>query len=365
MMDSWILQPGFPLLRVHMTGRLSNQTVEFELSQQRMLMSDEHRNDMDIQAQLWSIPVLVQHAAGQTQPIIMTTASQQLNLVQQVNNGVEYYMFNPNMSGVYHVFYDNATLQLLQNSFTSLTALNQFTVLADRLALMLSGYISADSYLLFLYDVLQRVNTDLAINKVSYVFWRHIISALTTIDSMFCEYGSATLYSIQTDLWMANANNNDGSSSQSFVNADHSTLQNFRSFSRDLLAPVWELVNKWSSSTSDTDDITSLRPYLASALILFNDTQVIAEGYSIFVSNDLTAIDPNLIVPVLEAALTYTSATETTLQWIFTHFSNLNSENQLNALRALGAFCIISLFFFFFFFFIFFYIKHKMGNNKT
>ena len=58
-------------------------------------------------------------------------------------------------------------------------------------------------------------------------------------------------------------------------------ITSFREFSRDLLKPIWNRINKWKYSNSDSEDIIYLRIVLASALIRFEDESVINYGYNI------------------------------------------------------------------------------------
>ncbi|ETO29955.1 hypothetical protein RFI_07167, partial [Reticulomyxa filosa] len=257
-----------------------------------------------------------------------------ITLTRDNDNGVEYYLFNPNLNGPFHVFYDDASLQLIKDSFIFLSPLNQLFVLADRFALMFAGYVNAQTYLQLLYDVLPQIHIKMKHDEISFAFWRDIINSLITIDSIFCEYGSPTLYSFQLEVLLGN----EGSE---LVDVDKQILQSFRAFCRDLLVPVWEMIGQWSVSSNDTDDIKSLRPYLASALVWFNDTAVIEQGSSLLLASDgsfdLSAIDRDMVVPVLEAALAYTTTATSTLQWFFENYSNWSNAIQASALRAIGS----------------------------
>ena len=141
LMDSWVFQPGYPLISV----RLDQQTLL--LSQQRFLyLSDDTETQ-----QLWQVPLFLRckTATGiQTQTVLLTNQETRIEL----SEAPEWVVVNAEGPGFYRVRYSPELLQGLTTQLQStLSAVERFNLVNDTWAATLAGLNPMTSYL----DLLQ------------------------------------------------------------------------------------------------------------------------------------------------------------------------------------------------------------------
>ena len=134
-MDTWILQAGFPQVDVRTAG----STIH--LSQRRFLLIDDESDTRS-----WRIPMLLKvvTASGlHTHRIVMT----QLDEAIDVGEEVEWLVANGGGHGFYRVHYAAPLLEQLIANFDKLESLERFTILDDTYAFVANGHMEAGDFL--------------------------------------------------------------------------------------------------------------------------------------------------------------------------------------------------------------------------
>jgi puromycin-sensitive aminopeptidase len=135
LMDGWIFQQGYPLLRVKVEGN------KLELSQQPFrYLPDPAAKER------WRVPVQVRIAAGgssQTHRLLFDGEQTSLPLPPKF----EYALVNEGGHGFFRVQYPPDLMKALLGRLTSLSAIERFNLLNDAWALVLAGRADADNYL--------------------------------------------------------------------------------------------------------------------------------------------------------------------------------------------------------------------------
>ncbi len=145
MMESWIEQPGFPMVEVRRLG-------------QRLILTQKRFTYLSVESgQLWRIPVRIRffHEDGDSQSI--TTLLEKETEHVDIDGEAGAYKVNDGQSGFYRVKYtDRANLELLGQMVLdkSLKPEDRWGLQNDLYALLRSGDLSVDEYLEFLsnYD---------------------------------------------------------------------------------------------------------------------------------------------------------------------------------------------------------------------
>ena len=137
LMDSWIFQPGYPLVSVETSGRT------IRLSQQifRYL-----RDGSDSERQ-WHVPIFLRVGSKSgvvNQTLLLTEKEQQIELKQPA----DWIVVNAGAHGFYRVRYSQELLAALrQGMMTQLTAVERFGLVNDGWAATLAGIVSLGDYL--------------------------------------------------------------------------------------------------------------------------------------------------------------------------------------------------------------------------
>ena len=141
LMDSWVFQPGYPLISVH----ADQQTLI--LTQQRFL----YLPDDTTHGQTWQVPIFlrVKTTAGvHTQTLLLTDSEIRVELPA----APEWVVVNADGPGFYRIHYSQDLLsRLTQNLQTTLSAVERFNLVNDTWAATLAGLSPMAAYL----DLLQ------------------------------------------------------------------------------------------------------------------------------------------------------------------------------------------------------------------
>eukprot|EP01083_Nonionella_stella_P069908 186674_1 len=337
MMNTWVLQPGFPVLNVSIKD-MTDDHVIFNVQQQRMnkygptfnVDNDEYALPYDTQLvaqyneQLWIIPLQIKMMGASVDAQVMSTRDQDITLPRRKSDdGSELYLFNQEMSGFYRVLYDQDSFLYVMDAWSnggSLSEFDKFSLVSDLYAFAISNYIAATDYFAFLRQISLK-----EAQSPSFVIWNSIISSLIEMDSILCETHS---YDI------------------------HNILSQFRSYALDIVSSVWSAIDQWNVTPNDSENTINLRSTLIYALVRFEDEDTIEFGYNMWhdaMVNDQIAVndrgemdglDTNILRPVIECALTYDAkhdGIENILGSLLSIYGDLNSEYQGYVLRAVGA----------------------------
>ena len=177
MMQTWLNQPGYPVLIVDIEEfEDDDTTLRVTLRQQRMIKEgvnffidgtnklghgdnypyyDTNMFDIDEwKNTLWHIPIWVKNHFNVTYfHTMMTeeTISWLINPRSQAKDGdgneYEFYYFNPEYCNFYRTAYTDTAWKWLYESFDKLELWESYSLLFDSLQLLQSGYISPSSYL--------------------------------------------------------------------------------------------------------------------------------------------------------------------------------------------------------------------------
>jgi puromycin-sensitive aminopeptidase len=166
MMDSWIFQPGFPILSVD----LAKDGRSLMLRQQRFLYAQDGKPG----AQLWHVPVMIK-AMGEggvvQRKLLMTTAEATVELP----TAIKWAVVNQNGYGFYRVRYAAELLQGLTAALDQLLPIERFALVSDTWAATVSGLASLHDY--FAMASLFRNENDL-------IVWRALLGSFSYLDTM-------------------------------------------------------------------------------------------------------------------------------------------------------------------------------------
>jgi puromycin-sensitive aminopeptidase len=257
-MDSWIFQPGFPLVSLEMVepGRL-------KLSQRRF----RYLAEGEASSELWQVPVSLRTGGpngSQVHKVLLGAAEQTVDL----GSDPTWVVANAGGDGFYRVRYSTDLLRkLTTNLQQELTAIERFSLVSDTWAGVVAGLAPLADFL-----ELARLFTDETDRNV----WSALIGAL-------------------------------GSINRALEPARRPAL---RRSVRQLVRPALERLG-WTPSEGESDLTGQLRAALFSALgTLGQDDDVIARARRLFslYSEDRTGVDRNL-VPAVVSVVAYNGGT--------------------------------------------------------
>jgi puromycin-sensitive aminopeptidase len=140
-MDSWIWQPGFPLI----TATLSNDGTSIELSQQRFLLNPESATDPT--EQMWVVPVHVSNG-GTTTTVLLDSMHTTVTLADPAAPVI----VNAGGHGFYRVAYDTTLRARLAGALGDMNTLERYSLVDDASAATVAGSLSAVELLTFLEE---------------------------------------------------------------------------------------------------------------------------------------------------------------------------------------------------------------------
>ncbi|MGZ8530036.1 MAG: M1 family metallopeptidase [Candidatus Binatia bacterium] len=137
LMDSWIFQPGYPLVSVEISGRT------LRLSQQIF----RYLHDGSDSERRWHVPIFLRAgtpAGVVSKTLLLTEKAQQVAF----DAPVDWVVVNAGAHGFYRVHYSHELLTALRQGMTTqLTAVERFSLVNDAWAATLAGIVSLTDYL--------------------------------------------------------------------------------------------------------------------------------------------------------------------------------------------------------------------------
>ena len=137
-MDSWIWQPGFPLIN----AALSGDGTRVELSQQRFLLNPESAT-----GQMWVVPIHVRN--GDTTTTVLLDGMQTTVALTDPAAPV---IINAGGHGFYRVAYDTTLRTRLAGALNNMSTLERYSLVDDAWAATVAGSMSAVELLNFLEE---------------------------------------------------------------------------------------------------------------------------------------------------------------------------------------------------------------------
>jgi puromycin-sensitive aminopeptidase len=164
-MDSWILQPGFPI--VHVGHSADGRGIQ--LKQRRFLYLD---NPDQAQAQSWQVPVMVRAktASGvSSRKLLLAEKETTIDL----GGKVDWAVVNEGGSGYYRVRYEPAMLAALTANLSELKSVERFGLVSDTWTATVAGLTPLSEFLKM---------TRLFANETDINVWRIFIGAFSYLD---------------------------------------------------------------------------------------------------------------------------------------------------------------------------------------
>ena len=140
-MDSWIWQPGFPLI----TATISDDGTSIELSQQRFLLNPESATDPT--EQMWVVPVHVSNG-GTTTTVLLDSTHTTVALADPAAPVI----VNAGGHGFYRVAYDATLRSRLAGALGDMNTLERYSLVDDAWAATVGGSLSSVELLTFLEE---------------------------------------------------------------------------------------------------------------------------------------------------------------------------------------------------------------------
>jgi puromycin-sensitive aminopeptidase len=169
LMDSWIFQPGFPIVEVARTA----DGKGLRLSQRRFFYLPQS----DAKPQLWHIPVMVRVRTADgavNHKLLMVGAEAKLDAGQPI----KWTLVNEGGHGFYRVRYAPELLAELAHSLNELTPTERFGLVSDSWAATVAGLKPVDEFLAFA----RRFSDESDLNV-----WRALIGAFNYLDLIIDE----------------------------------------------------------------------------------------------------------------------------------------------------------------------------------
>ncbi len=164
MMDSWIFQPGFPIIR----AEAGADGTSLKVSQRRFfLLPDGTEND-----QLWHVPLMIRAKTDRgiiTKKIVLTEREATIPL----DGKCEWALLNEGGHGFYRVNYNPALLQSITHNLAALQPIERFGLVNDTWAATVAGLSPLSEFL-----KMARLFT----NETDINAWRALIGAFNYLD---------------------------------------------------------------------------------------------------------------------------------------------------------------------------------------
>ena len=295
LMQTWTRQTGFPVL---LASKGTHGTAA--ISQHRFLATGV---DVDAKPdQLWNIPVQTATPSGATRLYSMDNAS----MVMTGLSAEGPVLLNKEQAGFYVVRYDPAWLLELTEAVSKgqFSNLERWGLLADMARLLLAGLVTVKDYL----TVISAYVTD----RNPYI-WKTILEETKKFVSIFEQ-------------------------------VDDPYAQEFKDWARSVFMPL-SLELGWEAEPYDDEDTQQLRGYALEGSCIFGDEEEIAKAVALFASagDDLGQLDPNVVLPVLQAVAL--RGDETTLERLIELYESKTTPGDVRQklLIAMGYFLDESL----------------------
>jgi aminopeptidase N len=368
LMDSFILQEGFPLIRVDTT--VDGDNLIFAINQQRFVKQGPRfyqpgaADDIpfvtqemvdSFSEQTWRVPMFWRDAEGGLIEIAGTVDGMMLEAeLTSTNPRPDFYLVNPidgdpqkadeGLFNFFRVQYDDFSMQLLMDNWLEVGKLNQFTIISDRFALMQASYITATSYLDFVRNVVDQMLGDLEKGELpEYAIFDVIVASFVYIDDIYCELVF-----------------------ENHTPDDKALRGYFREFASDIIRRVLRLVVDDIKKPFRIDhedcpsnsDCNILKSVCLKALVRFNDYDTLYAAYELFYAcsnrvcdnpelcygcnepkiedGRLAFVQEDVLQALIGGVLAF-GANQATLNDIISLYDIVNIEQQTYILSALGA----------------------------
>ena len=147
LMDSWVKQTGFPVVRVK--TRRQGAEVRLDLSQERFLY--DHIQQVDEAPTLWKVPIGARRAGGgEVDSLLMEESQASMTLaVGASSGGGDWIKVNAGQTGFFRVDYAAEEMARLRSAVVSLELppTDRLGLQSDAFALMRAGFASATDFL--------------------------------------------------------------------------------------------------------------------------------------------------------------------------------------------------------------------------
>jgi puromycin-sensitive aminopeptidase len=166
-MDSWIWQPGFPLI----TAAVSDDGTSVELSQQRFLLNPESATRPT--EQMWVVPIHVSNG-GTTTTVLLDSMQSTVALTDPAAPVI----VNAGGHGFYRVAYDTTLRARLAGALGDMNTLERYSLVDDAWAATVAGNLSSVELLTFLEEFG---------NEREHAVWQAVVIALRGISRLIDE----------------------------------------------------------------------------------------------------------------------------------------------------------------------------------
>ncbi len=180
MMDSWIFQPGFPIVEV--TAAAGGRSLK--ISQRRFFYLPEDNN------QLWHVPVMVRAKTDRglsNHKVLLTESETMLELPEKL----EWALLNEGGHGFYRVHYAPAMLAALTKNLSALQPIERFGLVSDTWAATVAGGGNLSEFLKMAR--LFTAETDINV-------WRALIGAFAYLDMIASDADRPALAATVRDI---------------------------------------------------------------------------------------------------------------------------------------------------------------------
>ncbi len=168
LMDTWVYQKGFPLIKVEKAG---DESVVVSQTAFRYL------NESNAAKQIWHVPLSFRSTTG-------NTTSKYFNLIQEqetyhIAHSAESIVANSEGRGFLRIAYSNELREALLNNLGALTGSERFNLVSDLWAATQSGAVSLQDYLSSIRKVipLERDSNVFSVINASFSYLRRICKA--------------------------------------------------------------------------------------------------------------------------------------------------------------------------------------------
>lgn len=264
-MDSWIFQAGYPLVKVELeNGDDHKKQSCLKLSQKRFL----YETPQGIGQELYQIPMIMKVKTSNKLHdlrLIMTEQTQILPFEDEI----EWAMINSGGHGFYRVQYTPKLLASLTKQLSSLSVIERFNLLSDAWAQTIAGHLDLKSFLQLCFAFSNETD-------------KNVVSVIT----------SAIAYISKT------------------LNQESRTA--FESYVRRLLSPSYERLGLEPTKNESNQD-KQLRALVVEALSIYgNDSRVQEQANNLYkdYSRGKKQIEPNLFSAILSTVAYTGSSTE-------------------------------------------------------
>lgn len=166
MMDGWIFQGGYPLVRCSLKVTDSGaRTLSFQ--QERFLYDIESSTTSAV----WDVPVIYRHGSDSVEKVMVSGDTVTVSLPE----GTDHVVVNAGGHGFYRVKYDDNLYGALKAALPSLPTVERIQIVADTWALVLAGELTTE----FFMDLVESLSDEVDPNV-----WTAVVGGWQTIHAI-------------------------------------------------------------------------------------------------------------------------------------------------------------------------------------